>query len=179
MNPKYKIDIDLVFICSESVKNLKEFNNDYGRIIFNSIFWEDVFCNWLEIIIQENINDKSKILSYKKNFSLSFHIIDNKEISILNKKWLNKKGPTDVISFPIIVEKEFEYDLLFIELGDLFISLEQAAKQSKDFSNSLIREMLFLASHGLLHLLGWEHDSEAELKSMLNLQEYLISKVDL
>ena len=179
MNSKYKIDIDLVFICSESVENQNYHNNDYHDSIFNSIFWEDVFCNWLETIIDENINNKSKILTDKKSFSLSFHIIDNKEISILNKKWLNKNGPTDVISFPIILEKEFEYDLLFIELGDLFISLEQAAKQAKDFSNSLIREMLFLASHGLLHLLGWEHDNEDKLKSMLNLQEYLISKVNL
>ena len=178
MSSKVNINIDLVFICSQSVQNLNEFHNDDDKLIFNSTFWEDVFSNWVQIMMNENINNKSEILSYKKNFSLSFHITNNKEISSLNKKWLNKNGPTDVISFPILIDKEFEYDLLFIELGDLFISLEMAAKQAKDFRNSLKKEMLFLASHGFLHLLGWEHDTEEKLQSMLNLQEYLISKIN-
>jgi len=170
------LNIDLVFKCSKSVKNLKEFQNKENNLIFKTSFWKKIFCLWLSIIIDEKIIVPSNIIYKKKTFSLSFEIIDNQEISIINKKWLNKNGPTDVISFPIILEKEFANDLLFIELGDLFISLEMASKQSVEFDNSLKKEMLFLASHGFLHLLGWEHESESQLKSMLNLQEYLISK---
>ena len=91
---------------------------------------------------------------------------------------MNKSGPTDVLSFPMISDIDTSKDLNFIELGDLFISFETAIKQSQEFNHSLSREMLFLASHGLLHLLGWEHNSDYELDNMLNFQEYLISKLD-
>ena len=171
------IDIDLVFICSQSLKNLNDFNKKDNKLIFESSYWEEVFCKWIKIIIEEKINIRYNYLSNKKFFSLSFHIVDNQEISILNKKWLNREGPTDVLSFPILIEKELKNDLLFVELGDLFISLEKASIQALDFSNTVKREMLFLASHGFLHLLGWSHDNEKQLKSMLNFQEYLISKL--
>ena len=91
---------------------------------------------------------------------------------------MNKSGPTDVLSFPMITELDTTKDLNFVELGDLFISLEMAFKQSLEFDHSLKREMLLLASHGLLHLLGWEHNDDNALDNMLNFQEYLISKLD-
>ncbi len=170
------INIDLVFKCSKSVHNLTDFNSKENNLIFTSSFWEKIFSIWIKIIIDEKIKIPSSVIYKKNTFSLSFEIINNQEISIINNKWLNKKGPTDVISFPIILKKELANDLNFIELGDLFISLEMASKQALEFDNSLKKEMLFLASHGLLHLLGWEHEGESQLKSMLNLQEYLISQ---
>ena len=91
---------------------------------------------------------------------------------------MNKSGPTDVLSFPMILDVDNTKDLNFIELGDLFISLETAIKQSKEFNHSLTREMLFLVSHGLLHLLGWEHKDDNQLDNMLSFQEYLISKLE-
>ena len=91
---------------------------------------------------------------------------------------MNKSGPTDVLSFPMITDLDTNKDLNFIELGDLFISLETAFKQSLEFNHSIQREMLWLASHGFLHLLGWEHNDDNELDNMLNFQEYIISKLD-
>ncbi len=175
---KENIDVELSFICSKQVQNLEDFNNNVNNLIFQSSYWESIFNTWIKIIINENLSNKLIYLSHKKIFSLSFNITDNNEISILNKRWLNKIGPTDVLSFPIITEEKFEQDLLFIELGDLFISLEMASIQSKEYKNSLKKEMLFLASHGFLHLLGWEHESENDLKKMLDFQEYLISKIN-
>ena len=176
MNLKENIDIDLVFLFNKSLYNLKDFNTKENSLIFKSFFWEKIFSKWIQIIIAEDKNINTKFISNKKIFSLSFHIVDNEEISTLNKKWLNKKGPTDVISFPIMLENEFLNDSLFVELGDLFISLEMASIQAKDYGNSIKKEMLFLASHGFLHLLGWEHNTQEKLKIMLNFQEYLISK---
>ena len=63
-------------------------------------------------------------------------------------------------------------------MGDIFISLEMAFKQSLEFKHSLKKEMLWLASHGFLHLLGWEHNDDNELDNMLNFQEYLITRLD-
>ena len=62
-----------------------------------------------------------------------------------------------------------------LELGDIVISLESAARQAAAAGTSLETELLFLASHGLLHLLGWDHPDEASLATMLSRQEALIT----
>lgn len=63
-----------------------------------------------------------------------------------------------------------------LELGDIVISLESAARQAAAAGTSLEAELLFLASHGLLHLLGWDHPDEASLATMLSRQEALIAE---
>lgn len=62
-----------------------------------------------------------------------------------------------------------------LELGDIVISLESAARQAAAAGTNLEAELLFLASHGLLHLLGWDHPDEASLATMLARQEALIT----
>jgi probable rRNA maturation factor len=64
-----------------------------------------------------------------------------------------------------------------LELGDIVISLETAARQAPDNAHDLAGELLFLASHGLLHLLGWDHPDNASLTAMLARQEALIAAV--
>ena len=61
-----------------------------------------------------------------------------------------------------------------LELGDIVISLETAARQAPEHGHSLVEELQFLASHGLLHLLGWDHPDEASLAAMLARQERLL-----
>jgi len=95
----------------------------------------------------------------------------------MNQKWMQKKGPTDVLSFPIISDESLN-NLDHIEFGDIFISLEMALEQSYEYKNSFYREMIWLASHVFLHLLGWEHNNEHDLESMLNFQENLITRLD-
>ena len=95
----------------------------------------------------------------------------------MNKKWMQKKGPTDVLSFPITSDESLN-NLDHIELGDIFISLEMAIEQSYEYKHSINKEMLWLASHGFLHLLGWEHNNDLDLENMLNFQEYLITRLD-
>jgi rRNA maturation RNase YbeY len=62
-----------------------------------------------------------------------------------------------------------------LELGDIVISLDTAARQAPEHGHSLERELLFLASHGLLHLLGWDHPDGASLAAMLERQERLLA----
>ena len=62
-----------------------------------------------------------------------------------------------------------------LELGDIVISLDTAARQAPEHGHSLERELLFLASHGLLHLLGWDHPDDASLAAMLERQERLLT----
>ena len=62
-----------------------------------------------------------------------------------------------------------------LELGDIVISLDTAARQADEHGHSLVRELQFLASHGLLHLLGWDHPDDASLAAMLERQETLLA----
>ena len=180
MNKKdnYDFQIDLVFKYN-NFSNLSDyFQKKPDNIIFESVFWEEVLLCWIKIILDQKDAAFPDYIFYKKSFSLSLQIINNNEISSINQKWMNKYGPTDVLSFPIISDVDTTRNLNFIELGDLFISLEMAIKQSLEFNHSIKREMLWLASHGFLHLLGWKHNNKNELDNMLNFQEYLISKLD-
>ena len=175
----FNLTIDLVFKFDKSLrlKNLLKEEND--KLIFEHYFWQEIFEVWMNIILSENkFSYLSNFKMSRHIFSLSFEIIDDELIADLNKKWLNKTGPTDVLSFPIIAENDSYIDMPIIELGDLFISLDTAQKQSKEFNNSLKEEMIWLASHGFLHLLGWDHHDSNELDRMLFFQEYLISKLN-
>ena len=173
----YDLEIDLVFKCNDFADLSDFFLNKSDNLIFESGFCEEVLLSWIKIILNEKDTSFPNFILDKKSFSLSLQIINDNQISSINQKWMNKSGPTDVLSFPIISNEDTTKDLNFIELGDLFISLERAFEQSLEFNHSIKREMLWLVSHGFLHLLGWEHNDDYELDSMLNFQEYLISKL--
>lgn len=100
-------------------------------------------------------------------------IVDEKEIKELNKTYRNKDSVTDVISFAL------EDDTTFIQtdfrvLGDIYICLNRAKEQAIKYEHSFKRELCFLAIHGLLHLLGYDHMNEADEKIMFELQERIL-----
>lgn len=114
------------------------------------------------------------------SYSLGLSLVDDSAIAELNAAWRGKDGPTDVLAFaaqepaagmapPPAAAGEP------LELGDIVISLQTAARQAGEQGHSLERELLVLASHGLLHLLGWDHPDEASLTLMLARQEALIA----
>ena len=173
-----ELNLDLVFISNDFPQLLDNFKNDKDKIIFESIFWEKVFLCWIKTLFEKKDCNLPKYILEKNMFSLSLQIINNQEISSLNKKWMKKIGPTDVLSFPIISDNYSINNLSIVELGDIFISLEMAFKQSLEYKHSIKREMLWLASHGFLHLFGWEHSNKNDLDDMLHFQEYLISRLD-
>ena len=92
----------------------------------------------------------------------------------MNNAWLGKSKSTDVLSFPIIDETFFVAASECIELGDIVISVPTAIKQAKDNNVDLLRELRWLASHGLLHLLGWDHCDQESLTQILITQEQLL-----
>ena len=172
-----EINLDLVFKCNEFSQFSYKLKDSKNKLIFESNFWEKVFLSWLKIILKKDDYKFPNFIFEKKSFSLGLQIISNHEIASLNKKWMQKNGPTDVLSFPIISDESLN-NLDHIELGDIFISLEIALEQSYEYRHSAYKEMLWLASHGFLHLLGCEHNNDLDLENMLNFQEYLIKKLD-
>ncbi len=170
--------IELVFKNSYEIPPNKVNLDGLKQYIFEHDFWKKTFLIWINILLNEFNQFLPNYLLNKKSGSLSFEIVDDLKISDLNKIWLNKLGPTDVLSFPILSKEDLVNDLTFVELGDIFISFEMAKKQAIQYNNSLEQEVIWLASHGFLHLLGWDHQDQIQLENMIRIQEYLISKLN-
>jgi len=104
--------------------------------------------------------------------SISIVLISNKAMQKLNKRWRDQDAPTDVLSFPLLLEVPPEG--MPWELGEIFISVQQADSQAKSLQHGLDREMAFLTVHGILHLLGFDHERPADEKEMFARQEEIL-----
>lgn len=105
-------------------------------------------------------------------------IIDNKKIKEINKQYRNIDRETDVISFAMEDNMDIEYKD-FRLLGDIYISIDKCYEQAKEYGHSNIREICFLATHGILHLLGYDHIEEDDEKEMFKLQEELLNEYNI
>ena len=109
-----------------------------------------------------------------ENTSFNVIIVDNNYIHELNKTYRNIDRETDVITFAL----EDEETIIIPEeeriLGDIYISIDKAKAQAKEYGHSLLRELSFLAVHGFYHLLGYDHETEEEEKIMFQKQEEVL-----
>lgn len=109
-----------------------------------------------------------------KGSSFNIILITNEEIKKLNAKYRNIEKETDVISFALEDEKNEKFFLKERVLGDIYISVDKAKSQSNEYDHSLKRELSFLAVHGLLHLLGYDHIEKEDEKIMFEKQELIL-----
>ena len=120
-----------------------------------------------------NLDILSKLFEKIKNKkTLSLIIVSNSFIKELNTKYRKIEKETDVLSFNAD-------NILKNDLGDIFISYEKAVMQAAEFNHSLERELAFLAVHGYLHLLGYDHLNEKDSKKMFNKTEKILKLVKL
>jgi len=101
------------------------------------------------------------------NKKITVVLVDNRWIRSLNKKFMNKNIPTDVLAFPY-------YDKNY--LGDIVISVEEAMKNSSKFNTSLFEELLLYIIHGILHLKGYRDKTSSQRKVMYKKQEEILRK---
>lgn len=120
------------------------------------------------------------VLKYElvDNAEANIILVSNEEIHELNKKYRNIDRETDVISFAL------EDDDTFIELpvrilGDIYISVDKAFTQAEEYNHSFKREICFLTTHGLLHLLGYDHMNKKDEKIMFEKQEDILSNLNI
>ncbi len=111
--------------------------------------------------------------------TVSILFVDDQEISWLNNHYRKKNGPTNVLSFPFADESDQSLSFLPVkELGDIIISVETADKEAKELKVSLHDRLTWLITHGLLHLLGYDHErSEKEAEAMWALENSLINQL--
>lgn len=100
-------------------------------------------------------------------------IVDNEKIHEINKEYRGIDRETDVISFALEDRKDIEYDD-FRLLGDIYISHDRVISQAREYGHSELREICFLATHGILHLLGYDHMEADDEKEMFDLQNKLL-----
>ena len=109
-----------------------------------------------------------------KKASCSIIIVDNTFIHKLNKEYRGIDRVTDVISFALEDDKSMIIPDDIRLLGDIYICLDKAREQAKEYGHSLERELCFLAVHGVYHLLGYDHENEEEAKIMFKKQEEVL-----
>ena len=113
-------------------------------------------------------------LKKEKLDNVEFNVIfvDSNKIHEINKEYRGIDRETDVISFAL--EDNMDISLDHRLLGDIYICVERAEEQAKEYEHSFLREISFLMIHGLLHLLGYDHMKEEDEKVMFGKQEEIL-----
>jgi len=133
--------------------------------------WQNWFERWLE-----DLPDLPPAPAYE----LSLRLTDDAEIQDLNAHYRHQDKPTDVLAFAAL-EVDFPQPVQMqsspLYLGDIVISVDTASRQAQQQKHTLQAELAWLATHGLLHLLGWDHPDENSLVRMLNQQALLLQSI--
>lgn len=111
------------------------------------------------------------ILEITKKTIKEFYVnlVDENEIKDINKKYRDKDSITDVISF------RFDDNGLFNPIqGEIYICIPRAITQSNEYNHSFKRELCFLFTHGVLHLLGYDHIKKEDEKEMFSIQDKVL-----
>lgn len=136
--------------------------------------WADWFATWAKSVQEQ--------LPPAASYELSLRLTDDAEMLDLNYRYRQIQASTDVLAFAALetnlppLPTEFSEPL---ELGDIVISVETAQRQAQENNHSWQLELSWLASHGFLHLLGWDHPDQASLVAMVKEQEKLLRLVGL
>jgi probable rRNA maturation factor len=133
-------------------------NNKQKKTDLNKKYWDDF------------IRKICRLLNQEDNTEVSITFVNNKQIRKLNNTYRHIDKPTDVLSFPF----DNSFNLPVNVLGDVIISTEKAELQAKEYGHSLEREIAFLLVHGILHLLGYDHETPEQEKEMFSLQKELL-----
>ncbi|WP_453994900.1 rRNA maturation RNase YbeY [Bacillus nitroreducens] len=114
----------------------------------------------------------------KEGSEVSVTFVDNERIQEINREYRDKDQPTDVISFAMEEMGEGEMAIIGDDipklLGDIIISIPRAREQAEEYGHSFARELGFLAVHGFLHLLGYDHMTKEDEEKMFTRQNKIL-----
>lgn len=141
-------------------------------------------------VTAEQIEEIEKIVNFaaekegiEEGTEVSITFVSNERIREINREYRDKDAPTDVISFAMEELGEGEIELVGAViprvLGDIIISTSRAKEQADEYGHSYMRELGFLAVHGFLHLLGYDHMTEEDEKVMFSLQKEILDQYGL
>ena len=124
--------------------------------------------------ISNSVNQIFKIIKFSSNneISISFLLTSNSEIKLLNQKYRNKNKPTNVLSFPMnekIENKNY--------LGDVVIACEKIIDESYEQNIKKYKYLSKMTIHGVLHLLGYKHDTDRQFKKMNSIEKNILEEI--
>lgn len=134
------------------------------------------------MLVRRCCNAVLKNENFEGSAEISVRFVNNDEIHNLNKEYRNVDRSTDVLSFPLGENGEYDInnDTGAKMLGDIVISVETALAQSKEYGHTFQREMAFLTVHSMLHLLGYDHvNGGLEAVRMREKEEYVLTQIGL
>ena len=129
-------------------------------------------------LVEKLLQHAAKVENIEEGSEVSITFVTNEAIHEINREYRGKDQPTDVISFAL--EEMGEGEVAIIGegiprvLGDIIISIDRTREQAEQFGHSFERELGFLAVHGFLHLLGYDHMNEADEKEMFGKQDEIL-----
>jgi pyridoxine 5-phosphate synthase len=113
--------------------------------------------------------------------NVSIVLVDDEHIQMMNKQYRHKDAPTNVLSFPFADQTDSSLlaQIDVMELGDIVISLETAAREATQYKQTFHQRLTWLLTHGMLHLLGYDHEcSEAEAQAMFSREQEILDKLN-
>ncbi|MBR5817464.1 MAG: rRNA maturation RNase YbeY [Clostridia bacterium] len=152
----------------------------------NKIYTSDktsarAFTPALRALCKRAVNATLEYEAQQRCAEVSVTFVDEEEIRVLNRDWRERDSVTDVLSFPTL-DDECEivpFDDECIALGDVILCHPRCAAQAEEFGHTLEREVAYLTIHSVLHLLGYDHLTEDEEKTMTAKQDEIITKLGL
>jgi probable rRNA maturation factor len=133
--------------------------------------WQQWFECWSECLADALPRDQTH--------ELNLRLTEDRDIQALNARYRHQDRPTDVLAFAALEANVPQPDPNFVCLGDIVISVETASRQARSSGHSLTVELAWLAAHGWLHLLGWDHPDEVSLTAMWQQQEKMLRAIGL
>ena len=133
---------------------------------FDDLVNEEEIREYVQKVLEKEYESEAPVY-------MSLLFTGNDEIQVINREYRDKDQPTDVISFAYHETEDFDigpYDTL----GDIVISLERVVEQAKEYNHSDKRELFYVLTHGILHLLGYDHIEEEDKKEMRAKEEEIL-----
>lgn len=150
-----------------------EAENFEGHVQISAQTWEERFNSWWKVLKPDIV--------IAPTYEIGLRLTTDAQVQLLNAQYRQQNQPTDVLAFAALdvnfpqPEEMFASESLY--LGDIVISVDTAKRQAQQQEHPLSTELTWLASHGLLHLLGWDHPDEESLNLMLNQQVILLKTI--
>ena len=149
--------------------------NNYSNFEIDLNYWENVSVELFSNVFSL-VNESSQLLEYSDcDFSFDILFVNDDEIKEINRDYRKKDRATDVITFALF----FDSDEKFvqdnnIELGEILISLDTAKRQAEEAGIELDKEIKTLVTHGILHLLGFDHLTQEDYNFVVDVQNKVV-----
>lgn len=135
-------------------------------------------------LVERVYNIASEYLKVPDNMSINIIMVEPQTIQDLNKRFRHIDRVTDVLSFPMLdnideLQNEIDIELGDVNIGDIYICRKRAQEQAQEYGHSFSRELCFLAVHGFLHLLGYDHIIPEEEQEMFALQDEILKQANI